>query len=135
MDNIWVYVGLILCTLLLGSGVPIFVAFSVGGGLIMLIHFGMTLENLAQVFFSSVDHEGLLAIPFFILAGMAMTSGGASARLLKLINAFIGHKIKIKIRVIKVDSRRDNSVNYTHNTGNSLRAPGRAKKMPNHRFT
>lgn len=41
--------------------------------------------------FSSVDSVSLLAIPFFILAGELMNTGGMTMRLVNLANALVGH--------------------------------------------
>ena len=86
---------LILCTILLlvflAVGSPVFVAFVLFGGLVMLLYLGMPFEAVAHLFFCSVDKPTLLAIPFFILAGTIMNSGGLSKRLIDITDSFVGH--------------------------------------------
>nr|WP_225596916.1 TRAP transporter large permease [Achromobacter sp. ACM04] len=45
---------------------------------------------VAQMAFQSLDSFSLMAVPFFILAGHLMSSGGVAARLVQLANAFVG---------------------------------------------
>jgi C4-dicarboxylate transporter DctM subunit len=89
--NIWLIFGLIVSMLFMGTGVPIFVVFSLVGALIMLFYLDTTLMSIGQMFFGSIDNSHLLAIPFFILAGAVMTTGGISKRLIDLANSFVGH--------------------------------------------
>lgn len=46
---------------------------------------------LAQSMTTSLDSFPLMAVPFFILAGEIMGTGGISKRLLQVANAFLGH--------------------------------------------
>ena len=45
---------------------------------------------VAQMAFQSLDSFSLMAVPFFILAGHLMQSGGVARRLVQLANAFVG---------------------------------------------
>jgi C4-dicarboxylate transporter DctM subunit len=45
---------------------------------------------VAQMAFQSLDSFSLMAVPFFILAGHLMSSGGVASRLVQLANAFVG---------------------------------------------
>ncbi|HEY9269819.1 TRAP transporter large permease [Achromobacter sp.] len=45
---------------------------------------------VAQMAFQSLDSFSLMAVPFFILAGHLMSSGGVATRLVQLANAFVG---------------------------------------------
>lgn len=78
---------LIVCFLI---GVPI--AISLGASAIVAIWFGtdLPIDLIAQKAFTSLDSFSLLAIPFFILAGILMGRGGISKRLLNLATALVG---------------------------------------------
>ncbi|MEZ2457205.1 TRAP transporter large permease [Salinicoccus roseus] len=77
----------ILCFLI---GVPI--AISLGVSALAAIWFGtdLPISLIAQKAFTSLDSFPLLAIPFFILAGVLMGKGGISKRLLDLATALVG---------------------------------------------
>lgn len=78
---------LFLCLLI---GVPI--AISLGVSALVAIYFGSTLPLgiIAQKAFTSLDSFPLLAIPFFMLAGVLMSKGGVSKRLLDMAAAMVG---------------------------------------------
>lgn len=71
-------------------GVPI--AISLGVSSLVAIYFGSTLplNIITQKAFTSLDSFPLLAIPFFMLAGILMGKGGVSQRLLNLATAMVG---------------------------------------------
>jgi C4-dicarboxylate transporter, DctM subunit len=78
---------LFICLLI---GVPI--AISLGVSALVAIYFGSTLplDIITQKAFTSLDSFPLLAIPFFMLAGILMGKGGVSKRLLDLATAMVG---------------------------------------------
>ena len=78
---------LFVCLLI---GVPI--AVSLGVSALVAIYFGSTLplSVITQKAFTSLDSFPLLAIPFFMLAGILMGKGGVSKRLLDLAAAMVG---------------------------------------------
>lgn len=78
---------LFVCLLI---GVPI--AVSLGVSALTAIYFGSTLPLgiITQKAFTSLDSFPLLAIPFFMLAGVLMGKGGVSKRLLDLAGAMVG---------------------------------------------
>jgi C4-dicarboxylate transporter, DctM subunit len=72
-------------------GVPI--AFALGGAAaigLMLME-GAPIAIIASRTFGAVDSFTLLAIPFFILAGELMETGGISRRLMDLAQSMVGH--------------------------------------------
>jgi len=71
--------------------VPIGVA--IGMSLILYSFMGgaMGISYISQAMFSSMNSFPLIAIPFFILAGALMESGGISKRLIDLSNSLVGH--------------------------------------------
>lgn len=81
---------LFVCLLI---GVPI--AISLGVSALVAIYFGSTLplQIITQKAFTSLDSFPLLAIPFFMLAGILMGKGGVSKRLLDMATAMVGWMI------------------------------------------
>lgn len=77
---------LIFC---LAMGVPVFACLIIAAGLSMM-HYGMDLLSAPQTIFESLDAFTLMAIPFYILAGNLMQTGGISRRLINLANALVG---------------------------------------------
>lgn len=77
----------LLCLLI---GVPI--AMSLGISALVSIYFGTTLPLgiITQKAFTALDSFPLLAIPFFMLAGILMGKGGVSKRLLDLASKIVG---------------------------------------------
>ena len=85
------YYAIIVFLILLFLGMP--VAFSIGiSGLSFFLIRGLPLTVLVQKSISTSQSFTMLAIPFFILAGVVMEYAGISKRLVRLANAFIGHK-------------------------------------------
>ncbi|GAA2034857.1 hypothetical protein GCM10009720_14360 [Yaniella flava] len=79
--------------LLVFLGVPI--AFSMGLSAVVTILYtsGMNaLDPAAGVMYSSMSSETLLAIPFFVLAGVIMEISGISTRLIELADKCVGHR-------------------------------------------
>jgi C4-dicarboxylate transporter DctM subunit len=70
--------------------VPIAVALGFSASLIFIIQDQVPLIAVIQRMFNSVDSFPLLAIPFFILAGKLMESGGISKRLIHFANVIFG---------------------------------------------
>jgi len=52
--------------------------------------YGIELFSIPQTIFDALDSFTLMAIPFFILAGSLMQTGGISRRLINLANALVG---------------------------------------------
>lgn len=60
-------------------------------GTIVLANLEIPFSILTQVMITANDSFPLMAIPFFILAGVLMGRGGVSERLLNIANSFVGH--------------------------------------------
>ena len=77
---------------LMFMGVPISV--SIGVASISILLTGFDLNTLAYIVaqrcFSGIDSFGLLALPFFMLAGSIMNKGGIARRLVRLARCFVG---------------------------------------------
>jgi tripartite ATP-independent transporter DctM subunit len=61
-----------------------------GAGMAWVLNFWDT-QLLAQNLVAGVDSFPLLAVPFFILAGELMNSGGISRRIIDMAQAWVGH--------------------------------------------
>lgn len=77
---------------LLVIGVPIAVCLGLAAMLVFVID-GVPLAVMSQSMFAGIDSFPLMAIPFFILAGNIMSSGGISQRLVSFANIFVAHII------------------------------------------
>ncbi len=76
---------------LMGIGVPMaFALVLTGAAMAAALGFWDT-QLLAQNLTAGVDSFALLAVPFFILAGELMNSGGISRRIIEMAQAWVGH--------------------------------------------
>lgn len=76
----------------LAFGIPIAYAFLLAAAVtILVMDTGITFTFVAQSLTVAVDSFPLMAVPFFILAGLIMGQGGISKRLFALANALVGH--------------------------------------------
>jgi C4-dicarboxylate transporter DctM subunit len=71
--------------------VPIGISMGLASMAVLLYKGQMPLTILAQKMFTGLDSFPLLAVPFFILAGCFMETGGISARLVRLAGVLVGH--------------------------------------------
>lgn len=85
-------VGLLFGTLFICLLIGVPIAISLGVSALVAIYFGSTLplDIITQKAFTSLDSFPLLAIPFFMLAGILMGKGGVSKRLLDLATTMVG---------------------------------------------
>jgi C4-dicarboxylate transporter DctM subunit len=67
---------ILVLAILFAIGVPIYMAFALGGLSILLFVIGVPLSQLASMFFENMNSFVLLAGPLFILAGNIMFHGG-----------------------------------------------------------
>jgi C4-dicarboxylate transporter, DctM subunit len=74
---------------LLALSVPIAVSLGLSSA-VTLQAAGTPLLMMAQSVYEALDSFGLMAIPFFVLAGTLMQSGGIAQRLVDLANALVG---------------------------------------------
>jgi len=72
-------------------GMPVAVALGLSS-LLTIMAFGQSsLPSLALKLFETSEHFTLLAIPYFILAGAFMTTGGVAKRMIRFAIACVGH--------------------------------------------
>ncbi len=73
-------------------GVPIAVSLGLSSSLFLIIYADGSMATVAQTLFSAFEgHYTLLAIPFFILASVFMSTGGVARRIIRFAVAIIGH--------------------------------------------
>ena len=72
-------------------GVPI--GGAIGGAIVLmnLLEPFTTMEYLTQYMYSGVNSFTLLSLPFFIICGSLMDTGGLSKRLINIANSLIGN--------------------------------------------
>lgn len=79
--------GLFFILLIIGVPIAMVIGLSSIGGIAFL---ELPLELLAQRFFTSLDSFSLMAIPLFILAGVVMTHGGITTRIINFALSIVG---------------------------------------------
>ena len=72
-------------------GIPIAIALGLSSVLTILFFGQDSLASLSLKVFETSEAFTLLAIPFFILSGAFMTTGGVAKRMIRFANACIGH--------------------------------------------
>lgn len=93
---------------LLAMGAPIGICIVIASFSIMMLvlPFDISMFATAQKMFSSLDSFALLAVPFFVLSGVIMNSGGIAARLVNFAKLFTG--------------KLPGSLSYTNIVGNMM---------------
>jgi C4-dicarboxylate transporter DctM subunit len=72
-------------------GMPIAIAVGLSSILTILFFAQDSLASLALKFFQTMEHFTLLAIPFFILSGHFLTTGGVARRMINFAISVVGH--------------------------------------------
>jgi C4-dicarboxylate transporter DctM subunit len=72
-------------------GMPIAIALGLSSVLTIMFLGHDSLASLSLKLFETSEHFTLLAIPYFILSGAFMTTGGVAKRMIRFANACIGH--------------------------------------------
>ncbi len=73
--------------------IPIAVSLGLAGLLILFLDRGfMAIEIIPSVMYASISSFTLLAIPFFVLAGVIMEYSGISKRLINFANVCVSHR-------------------------------------------
>ncbi|BAX80809.1 TRAP transporter large permease [Labilibaculum antarcticum] len=92
MEYIGIIVLIVSFLFLLIAGVPIAFSIGISGILTMLVSIDSlpAFATFAQRMATGLDSFALLAIPFFILAGNIMNSGGIAIRLINLARVLVG---------------------------------------------
>ncbi len=92
MDYTGVYILVFSFVILLAMGVPIAFSIGISGILTMLVSIDSlpAFTTYAQRMATGLDSFALLAIPFFVLAGNIMNSGGIAHRLIDFAKVLVG---------------------------------------------
>jgi C4-dicarboxylate transporter, DctM subunit len=88
MNTIFLFVTLLS---FLGIGLPIAMSLGLSSILTILIFENDSLASLTLKFFQTMEQFTLLAIPFFILAGNFLTTGGVAKRMINFAISAVGH--------------------------------------------
>jgi len=85
---IWITFGSFIFLLLVGA--PIAVALGLSSAIVIYKIMHIPLIVVPQRMFTSIDSFSFLAVPFFMLAGSFMSSGGVTKRLINFANSLVG---------------------------------------------
>jgi C4-dicarboxylate transporter DctM subunit len=88
MNTVFLFVSLLT---MLAIGLPVAMSLGLASVLTILFFENDSLASLALKFFQTFEHFTLLAIPFFILAGNFLTTGGVAKRMINFAIAVVGH--------------------------------------------
>ncbi len=80
----------ILVSLML-TGMPISIALGLTVLSFMFTLTDVSLDSVAMKLFTGLDNFGIMAIPFFILAGNFLTHGGVARRMINFATTMVGH--------------------------------------------
>ncbi|MGH8751249.1 MAG: TRAP transporter large permease [Burkholderiales bacterium] len=86
--NAWII--FILLVLLLLTGMPISIALGLAVLAFLFFFSNIPVEIVSQRLFTGLDQFAIMAIPFFILAGTFLTSGGVARRIIRFATALVG---------------------------------------------
>ncbi len=81
---------MILLFILMGFGVPIYIALSFSSILAVFFCGDFPIGIIVQRIFAGIDKFALMSMPFYIFAAYIMTKGGMSRRLLDWVDSFLG---------------------------------------------
>lgn len=85
-----IFLGILIGSILLGLPVAFALLLSAMG---LMLHMDLfSADILAQSLINGVDSFPLLAIPFFLVAGEVMSTGGLSKRIVRMATSLVGHK-------------------------------------------
>jgi len=76
---------------MLALGLPVAMALGLSSVLTVMFFEQDSLASLTLKFFQTMEHFTLLAIPFFILAGNFLTTGGVAKRMINFAISAVGH--------------------------------------------
>lgn len=88
MTTLTLFILLFACMFI---GTPVAIALGLSSLLTILAFGHDSLASLALKLYETSEHFTLMAIPFFVLAGCFMTTGGVARRMIRFANASVGH--------------------------------------------
>lgn len=77
--------------LLLFANLPVFLALTTSSAIVIGAFTDLNISIVLQRMFSGINKLSLLAVPFFIFAANVMNRGGLAPRLLRFMDALVGH--------------------------------------------
>ncbi|GGZ94992.1 TRAP transporter large permease [Ignatzschineria ureiclastica] len=81
----------LLLFILMLIGIPVAISLGLSSALTIILFSPDSPRSLAIKMFETSEHTTLLAIPFFLIAGAFMTTGGVARRLIDFANVCVGH--------------------------------------------
>lgn len=99
-------IGVFVVLLAMGAPIGICIVIASCSTMMLVLPFDISMFATAQKMFSSLDSFALLAVPFFVLSGVIMNSGGIATRLVNFAKLFTG--------------RLPGSLSYTNIVGNMM---------------
>ncbi len=85
---VWLFVVMLM---LFAIGTPIAWSMALAAAVYMTLGSGVPLQGMVQRMVGGIDNFPLLAVPFFLLAGNLMNTGGITDRLVTFARALVGH--------------------------------------------
>jgi tripartite ATP-independent transporter DctM subunit len=83
-------IGVFVILLAMGAPIGLCIVVASCSTMMLVLPFDISMFATAQKMFSSLDSFALLAVPFFVLAGVIMNSGGIAIRLVNFAKLFTG---------------------------------------------
>lgn len=99
-------IGVFVILLAMGAPIGLCIVIASCSTMMLVLPFDISMFATAQKMFSSLDSFALLAVPFFVLAGVIMNSGGIAIRLVNFAKLFTG--------------RLPGALSYTNIAGNMM---------------
>ncbi|EJA8458191.1 TRAP transporter large permease [Salmonella enterica] len=99
-------IAVLVVLLAMGAPIGICIVIASFSTMMLVLPFDISMFATAQKMFSSLDSFALLAVPFFVLSGVIMNSGGIAARLVNFAKLFTG--------------KLPGSLSYTNIVGNMM---------------
>ncbi|WP_097510193.1 TRAP transporter large permease [Escherichia coli] len=101
-----ILIAVFVVLLAMGSPIGICIVIASFSTMMLVLLFDVAMFSTAQKMFSSLDSFALLAVPFFVLSGVIMNSGGIASRLVNFAKLFTG--------------KLPGSLSYTNIVGNMM---------------
>lgn len=101
-----ILIAVFVVLLAMGSPIGICIVIASFSTMMLVLPFDVAMFSTAQKMFSSLDSFALLAVPFFVLSGVIMNSGGITSRLVNFAKLFTG--------------KLPGSLSYTNIVGNMM---------------
>lgn len=88
MNTVILFTGLLFC---MAIGMPIAISLGLSSLLTIVFFSNDSLASMSIKLFETSEHYTLMAIPFFVLAGNLLSTGGVARRMVRFAIAAVGH--------------------------------------------